>query len=71
MGCLCIVCFGLYEEIKQTLMAKELEEEEIYHRFHGDPQMIRFYKGFLKYFEGDLDAEQLERYFTTHKLANK
>jgi hypothetical protein len=44
----------------------QLEEEQIIARFNGDPEKIRFYRGFKKHFDGDLNLEQLEQWFTNH-----
>jgi hypothetical protein len=47
-------------------MRKHLEEEEIIHRFNGNKDKIRYYKGFKKHFDGDLNLEQLEKWFDHH-----
>jgi hypothetical protein len=64
----CFVLFGYYtyQEIYPEIMRKHLEEESIIHGFNGDPEKIRFYKGFKKHFDGELDLEQLEKWFEHH-----
>jgi len=64
----CFVLFGYYtyQEIYPEIMRKHLEEEEIIHRFNGDKDKIRYYKGFRKHFDGELDLEQLEKWFEHH-----
>ena len=64
----CVVLFGYYtyQEIYPEIMRKHLEEESIIHGFNGDPEKIRFYKGFKKHFDGELDLEQLEKWFEHH-----
>jgi len=39
---------------------------KIFHSFHGDPEKIRFYKGFKKFFNGDVNAKQLQQWFENH-----
>ena len=51
-------------------MRKHLEEEQVMARFNGDPEKIRFYKGFKKHFDGDLNLEELERWFINHPRKN-
>jgi len=43
-----------------------MEEEQVMARFAGDPEKIRFYRGFKKHFDGDLNLEQLEQWFVNH-----
>jgi hypothetical protein len=66
-----VACFWLfgyytYQEIYPEIMRKHLEEESIIHGFNGDPEKIRFYRGFKKHFDGELDLEQLEKWFEHH-----
>lgn len=64
----CFVLFGYYSfhEILPILYRAQIEEEQILHRFNGDKEKIRFYKGFKKHFDGDLNLEELERWFKKH-----
>jgi predicted membrane protein len=64
----CFILFGYYsyQEIYPEIMRKHLEEEQVMARFNGDPEKIRFYKGFKKHFDGDLNLEELERWFINH-----
>lgn len=64
----CFVLFGYYtfQEIYPEIRQKHLEEEAIFHQFHGDKDKIRYYKGFKKHFDGDLNLEQLEKWFENH-----
>ena len=77
LAILCIMlfvsCFGLftyyaYIECYQIILAKQLEEEEIFLSFQGDPEKIRFYKGFKKYFDGEINAEGLQKWLENHPL---
>jgi len=66
-----IACFWLfgyytYQEIYPEIMRKHLEEESIIHGFAGNKDKIRYYKGFKKHFDGELDLEQLEKWFERH-----
>ena len=64
----CFILFGYYsyEELLPILQAKHIEEEQIIHGFSGDKDKIRYYKGFKKYFDGDLNPEQLKKWFVHH-----
>jgi hypothetical protein len=62
--------FGYYAYIDfyPVLLKRHLEEEDIIHQFHGDPNKIRFYKGFKKYFDGDLNEEGLKNWLIHHQV---
>ena len=64
----CFVLFGYYtyQEFLPEFRRAQLEEEQIMARFAGDPEKIRFYRGFKRHFDGDLDLEQLEKWFIDH-----
>ena len=64
----CFVLFGYYtyQELLPEFQRAHLEEQEVMHRFNGDPEKIRFYRGFKKHFDGDLNLEQLERWLIDH-----
>jgi cytochrome b subunit of formate dehydrogenase len=64
----CFILFGYYsyQDLLPILQREQLEEERIFHSFNGDPEKIRFYKGFKKHFDGELNLEQLEQWFTNH-----
>ena len=64
----CFVLFGYYSYVEffPIFQREHIEEEKIFHQFHGDPEKIHFYKGFRKYFKGELSAEGLERWFENH-----
>jgi hypothetical protein len=48
------------------VQARQREEEQIFHQFHGDKDKIRYYKGFRKHFDGSLNLEQLKKWFEKH-----
>ena len=64
----CFVLFGYYtyQEFLPEFRRAQLEEEQIMARFAGDPEKIRFYRGFKRHFDGDLDLAQLEKWFIDH-----
>lgn len=68
----CFILFGYnsYQMLLPIIRREQLEEEEIMQRFAGDKEKIRFYRGFKKYFNGDLNAEELERWFIKHPRKN-
>jgi hypothetical protein len=63
----CFVLFGYhtYQEFLPEFQQAQLEEE-IMHRFAGDPEKIRFYRGFKKHFDGDLDLDELKQWLIDH-----
>jgi hypothetical protein len=70
-----LACFWLfgyysYQEIYPEIMRKHLEEEQVIARFNGDPEKIRFYRAYKKYFDGDLDLKQLEKWLIDHPIKN-
>jgi len=64
----CFVLFGYYsyQELLPEFRQAQSEEDEIIAHFAGDPEKIRFYRGFKKHFDGDLNLEQLEQWFVNH-----
>jgi len=64
----CFVLFGYYsyQEFLPKVRQAQLEEEEIMVRFEGDPEKIRFYRGFKKHFDGSLSLEGLKQWFKDH-----
>ena len=66
IGCFILFGFTVYIELYPELKAKHQEEENIIHQFHGDKDKIRFYRGFKKYFDGDLSDHGLQEWFTRH-----
>ena len=64
----CFVLFGyyMYQELLPEFQQAQLEEEQVMHRFAGDLEKIRFYRGFKKHFDGDLNVDQLEQWFEHH-----
>jgi hypothetical protein len=68
----CFILFGYYtyQEIYSEIMQKHLEEESIIHGFSGDPEKIRFYRAYKKYFDGDLNLKQLEKWLIDHPIKN-
>ena len=66
LACLWLFGYYTYQEIYPEIMRKHLEEEQVMARFNGDPEKIRFYKGFKKHFDGDLNLEELEKWFINH-----
>jgi hypothetical protein len=64
----CFVLFGYYtyQELLPEFQRAQLEEQQIMARFEGDPEKIRFYRGFKKHFDGDLDLEQLRQWLIDH-----
>jgi len=64
--CFVLCIYGIYQEFLPEIRRAQLEEDEIMTRFAGNPEKIRFYRGFKKHFDGDLNLEQLEKWFMDH-----
>ena len=61
----CLILFGYYsyQEFLPEFRRTQIEEEQIFHRFHGDKDKMSRYHGFKKHFDGDLNLEELEKWF--------
>lgn len=66
IACFVLFIYYTYIEYLPIVRRAQLEEESIIHGFSGDPEKIRFYRGFKKHFDGELDLEQLEKWFEHH-----
>ena len=64
--CFVLFAYGTCQEFLPEFQRAQLEEEQIMARFAGDPEKIRFYRGFKKHFDGDLNLEQLEKWLMDH-----
>jgi hypothetical protein len=66
LSCFVLFAYYTYQEFLPEFQQAQLEEAEIMARFAGDPEKIRFYRGFKKHFDGDLNLEQLEQWLINH-----
>jgi hypothetical protein len=66
LTCFVLFAYYTYQEFLPEFQQAHLEEEQIMARFNGDPDKIRFYRGFKKHFDGDLDLKQLEQWLIDH-----
>jgi hypothetical protein len=66
ISCLALFSYQSYIILLPAIQRADLEEQEIKDRFHGDPEKMRYYRGFKKYFQGELNEEQLKRWFINH-----
>ena len=64
--CFVLFAYYTYQEFLPEIRRAQLEEEEIIAGFGGDPEKIRFYRGFKKYFDGSLSAKGLEQWLIDH-----
>ena len=64
--CFVLFAYYTYQEFLPEFRRAQLEEEQVMARFEGDPEKIRFYQGFKKHFDGDLNLEQLEQWLIDH-----
>ena len=66
LTCFVLFAYYTYQEFLPEFQRAQLEEDEIMARFEGDPEKIRFYRGFKKHFDGDLNLKQLEQWLINH-----
>ena len=66
LACFALFAYYTYQEFLPEVRRAQLEEEEIIDGFAGDPEKIRFYRGFKKHFDGDLNLDQLKQWFKNH-----
>ena len=66
LSCFVLFAYYTYQEFLPEVRRVQLEEEEVMARFAGDPEKIRFYRGFKKHFDGSLNLEELEQWFLNH-----
>jgi len=64
--CFVLFAYYTYQEFLPEFQRAQLEEDKIIAGFDGDPEKIRFYRGFKKHFDGDLDLKQLEKWLIDH-----
>ena len=66
LTCFVLFAYYTYQEFLPEFQQAQLEEDEIMARFAGDPEKIRFYRGFKKHFDGSLNLEQLKQWLIDH-----
>ena len=66
LTCFVLFAYYTYQEFLPEFRQAQLEEEQIMARFEGDPEKIRFYQGFKKHFDGQLNLEQLKQWLMNH-----
>jgi hypothetical protein len=68
LTCFVLFAYYTYQEFLPEFRRAQLEEQQVMARFDGDPEKIRFYRGFKKHFDGDLDLKQLEQWLIDHSI---
>jgi hypothetical protein len=66
LTCFVLFAYYTYQEFLPEFRQAHLEEEQVMARFDGDPEKIRFYQGFKKHFDGQLNLKQLEQWLMDH-----
>ena len=66
LTCFVLFAYYTYQEFLLEFQQAHLEEEQIIAGFEGNPDKIRFYRGFKKHFDGDLNLKQLEQWLIDH-----
>lgn len=57
----------MYWEIRRHLLRRLEEDEKATEAFAHNPLAMHYYRGFRKYFDGDLDEDQLKTYLQHHR----
>jgi Ca2+/Na+ antiporter len=68
LTCFVLFAYYTYQEFLLEFQQAHLEEEQVMAGFAGDPEKIRFYRGFKKHFDGDLNLKQLEQWLIDHPV---
>lgn len=63
---LVLFIYECYHEFYPIIHKEKMEEDEIFHRFHGDPEKMRFYKAFKKHFDGELSVDGLKEWLINY-----
>lgn len=58
---------NMYKEIRHVILLPLLADEQAIQSLGGDPLKIHFYRGYKKYFDGDLDADGLQLWLQNHR----
>ncbi len=58
---------NMYKEIRHVVLLPLLADEQAMQSLGSDPLKIHFYRGFKKYFDGDLDADGLQQWLQHHR----
>jgi hypothetical protein len=66
LACFVLFAYYTYQEFLPEIRRAQLEEEQIIAGFDGDPEKIRFYRGFKKHFDGSLSLEELKQWLIDH-----
>jgi len=66
LACFVLFAYYTYQEFLPEFQRAQLEEEQIVAGFDGDPEKIRFYRGFKKHFDGDLNLDELKQWLIDH-----
>jgi hypothetical protein len=57
----------MYQLLKQYFLSPMIEDQQATAGFEGDPLKLHFYRGFRKYFDGEVNEEQLQHWLERHR----
>ena len=57
----------MYLTIRAELIRPMLEDQQATAAFEGDPLKLHFYRGFRKYFDGDVNEQGLQHWLEQHR----
>jgi hypothetical protein len=57
----------MYLTINAALLRPMVEDQQATAAFEGDPLKLHFYRGFRKYFDGDVSEQELQHWLERHR----
>lgn len=57
----------MYLIVNAELLRPIIEDQQATESFAGDPLKLHFYRGFRKFFDGNLDQDQLQHWLEHHR----
>lgn len=57
----------MYLTIRAELIRPMMEDQQATTAFEGDPLKLHFYRGFRKYFDGDVNEQGLQHWLEQHR----
>ena len=57
----------MYKLLREYFLSPMLEDQQATHAFNGDPLKLHFYRGFRKFFNGDVNEQELQHWLERHR----
>lgn len=56
-----------YRVLRQYFLAPMIEDQQATQAFNGDPLKMHFYRGFRKFFNGNVNEQELQHWLERHR----